>query len=50
MRIEKIINRVKGILLWIYIVAILSGTVYAVCIGQKAKTPGEIMYEKTHKR
>lgn len=50
MRIEKIIYRVKEFLLWIYIVAVLSGIVYAVCMGKETKTPGEIIYEKTHTR
>ena len=44
MRIENIINKVKEI----YIVAVLSGIVYAVSIGQEIKAPGEIIYEKTH--
>lgn len=48
MRIENIINKVKEILLWIYIGAVLSGIVYAVSIGQEIKAPGEIIYEKTH--
>lgn len=52
MRIDKVINKVKEFLLWIYIMAILSGIVYAACIcmGQETKTPGEIIYEKTHTR
>lgn len=50
MRIEKKINRVKEFLLWIYIVAVLLGIVYAVSMGQKTKTPGEIMYERTNSR
>lgn len=50
MRIEKVINKVKGILLWVYIVAVLSGIVYAACMGQETKTPGEIIYGKTHTR
>lgn len=50
MRIEKVINKVKGILLWIYIMAILTGIVYAACMGQETKTPGEIIYENTHTR
>lgn len=48
MHIEKMINKAKEILLWIYIAAFLAGIVYAACMGQEAKTPGEIFYEKTH--
>lgn len=50
MRIEKVINKVKAFLLWIYIVAVLGGIVYAACMGQETRTPGEIIYEKTHTR
>lgn len=50
MRIEKVINKIKGILLWIYILAVLAGIVYAACMGQETKTPGEIIYENTHAR
>ncbi len=50
MRIEKVINKLKDFLLWIYIMAILTGFVYAACIGQETETPGEIIYEKTHTR
>lgn len=50
MRIEKVINKVKEFLLWIYIMAVLIGIVYAACMGQGTKTPGEIIYEKTHTR
>ena len=50
MRIEKVINKVKEFSLWIYIMAVLIGIVYAACMGQKTKTPGEIIYEKTHAR
>ena len=50
MRIDKIINKVKEFLLWIYIMVVLTGIVYAVCMGQETKTPGEIIYEKTHTR
>lgn len=50
MRIEKVINKVKEFLLWIYIMAVLIGIVYAACMGQETKTPGEIIYEKTHTR
>lgn len=50
MKIENAINKVKVILLWIYIMAVLSGIVYAACMGQETKTPGEIIYEKTHTR
>ena len=50
MRIEKRVDRVKEVLLWIYIMAVLIGIVYAACMGQETKTPGEIIYEKTHTR
>lgn len=50
MRIEKGINKVKEFLLWIYIMALLIGIVYAAYMGQETKTPGEIIYEKTHTR
>lgn len=50
MRIEKMVDRVKEFLLWVYIVAVLSGIVYAAYMGQETKTPGEIIYEKTHTR
>lgn len=50
MRIEKVINKVKEFLLWIYIMAVFSGIVYAACMGQEIKTPGEIIYEKTYTR
>jgi hypothetical protein len=50
MRIDKIINKVKEILLWIYIMVVLTGIVYSACMGQETKTPGEIIYEKTHTR
>lgn len=50
MRIEKVINKVKEFLLWIYIMAVLIGIVYAAYMGQETKTPGEIIYEKTHTR
>lgn len=50
MRIENTINKVKEFLLWIYIMAVLSGIVYVAYMGQETKTPGEIIYEKTHTR
>lgn len=50
MRIDKIINKVKEILLWIYIMIVLTGIVYAACMGQETKTPGDIIYEQTHTR
>lgn len=50
MRIEKVINKVKEFLLWIYIMVVLIGIVYAAYTGQETKTPGEIIYEKTHTR
>lgn len=50
MNIEKAINKVKEFLLWIYIVAVLAGIIYAICAGHETATPGEIIYEKTHTR
>lgn len=50
MRIENTVDKVKEFLLWIYLMVILSGIVYTACIGQETKTPGEIIYEKTHTR
>lgn len=50
MRIENTINKVKEILPWIYFMAVLSGIVYAAYMGQETKTPGELIYEKTHTR
>lgn len=50
MRIDKLINKVKEFILWVYVMAVLTGTVYAACMGEKTKTPGEIIYEKTHTR
>lgn len=50
MRIEKVINKVKEFLLWIYIITVLIGIVYAAGMGQETKTPVEIIYEKTHSR
>ncbi len=50
MRIENTVDKVKEFLLWIYLMVILPGIVYAACMGQETKTPGEIIYEKTHTR
>ena len=50
MRIENTVDKVKEFLLWIYLMVILSGIVYAACMGQETKTPGEIIYEKTNTR
>lgn len=50
MQIEKVINKVKEFLLWIYIMAVLSGIVYAACMGQETETPSKIIYERTHTR
>lgn len=50
MRIENTINKVKEFLLWIYFTAVLGVIVYAACVGQETKTPGEIIYAKTHTR
>ena len=50
MRIENTINKVKEIILWIYILTVLSWIGYAAYMGLETKTPGEIIYEKTHTR
>lgn len=50
MRIENTVNKVKEILFWIYLMALLVGSVYAGCLGQETITPGEIIYKKTHTR
>ena len=50
MRIENTVDKVKEFLLWIYLMVILSGIVFAACMGQETKTPVEIIYEKTHSR
>lgn len=50
MYVKTLIDMVKEFILWIYIMAVLSGIVYAACMGQETKTPGEIIYEKTHTR
>lgn len=50
MRIENTVDKVKEFLLWIYLMVILSGIVFAACMGQETKTPGEIIYEKTNTR
>lgn len=50
MKIENTINKVKDILLLVYVMAVISGIVYAAYMGQETKTPGEIIYEKTHTR
>lgn len=31
MRIEKVINRIQELLLWLYIAAVFAGCIYAVC-------------------
>lgn len=46
MRIDKIINKVKEFLLWIYIMVALTGIVYSACMGQETKTPGEIIHDR----
>lgn len=50
MRIDKSINKIKEISLWIYIAALLTGIIYAVFMEQETITPGRILYEKTHTR
>lgn len=48
MRIDKITDTIKESLLWIYIAAVIAGTIYAACMGQTTKSPGEIIYERNH--
>lgn len=50
MQIERVILRVKDTLCWICFAAILVGIIYAACTGQRTRTPGEIIYEKTHEK
>lgn len=50
MRINTIFIKLKEYLLWICITAVLIGIAYAAYLGQTTKTPGEIIYEKTHTR
>jgi hypothetical protein len=50
MQIEKMTDRVRGVLLWIYIVVVIAGIIYVAGTGQATKTPGVIVYEKIHKR
>ncbi|MDD6228655.1 MAG: hypothetical protein PUA94_06500 [Bacteroidales bacterium] len=47
MRIEKAVSNVREFLVWIYIMSVLGGLVYAAHMGQETKSPGEIIYEKT---
>lgn len=47
MRIEKVIDRTRVFLLWIYTTVLLSGLIYAASKGQTIRTPGDIIYEKT---
>lgn len=46
MHIQEKIDRIKEILILIYLAALFAGTVYAICTEQKTKSPGEIIYEK----
>lgn len=50
MQIEKMTDRVRGVLLWIYIVVVITGIIYVAGTGRETKTPGVIVYEKIHKR
>lgn len=49
MHIQEKIDRIKEILLWIYLTALCAGTVYAICTGQGTKNPGEILREGQQK-
>jgi len=50
MNIERKIDMAKEILMWIYVAAVAVGICYASCTGQTAKSPGQIIFEKTHTR
>ena len=50
MRIEKAVSNVREFLVWLYIMSVLGGLVYAAHMGQETKSLGEIIYEKTHMR
>ena len=50
MQTSKKIDRVKEILLWIYLAAVVAGTVYGVSRGERAETPGDILYEHSLKQ
>lgn len=50
MRMEKAVSNVREFLVWLYIMSVLGGLVYAVRMGQETKSPGEIIYEKAHMR
>lgn len=50
MHIVKMINKMKEFLLWIYIMALITGIVYAASLEQETKTPGEIICGRTHTR
>lgn len=50
MLIEKAVSNVREFLVWIYIMSVLGGLVYTVWMGEETKSPGEIIYEKTHTR
>ncbi len=47
---EKMTESLKDWLLWMYVVTVVAVAIHAACIGQETKTPGEIIYEKTHTR
>lgn len=47
MRMEKAVSNVREFLVWLYIMSVLGGLVYAVRMGEETKSPGEIIYEKT---
>lgn len=44
---DKKIGIFREILLWIYILFIMAGIIYAACQGQSVKTAGEIVRQKT---
>lgn len=49
MRIDNKRDTIKEIFMWIAIVAISVSIIYEMNMDIKTKTPGEILYEKTHK-
>ncbi len=49
MKIERKIDMVKEVLLWIYLAIIAFGILYSAYTGQIPEKPAEIIYEQAHK-
>lgn len=49
MKIERKIDMIKEVLLWIYLAIIAIGIFYSAYTGQKPQKPSEIIYEQSHK-